>query len=394
MALGISSVTSSLSHRDLQADLAPVLSRVFSDDLERAYWHVDRLCLHFCYHVTRACRLLNRRTESIDQLAARLGIAPEAIYLVETILDILAEEGIGKRTGHFIEAVRECPPDDSDRLQIEARRSCPDASPVFDLIARCREHSADFVAGRKSGISAVFAQGDFALWDRLHSADRVMSIYADLIPPSLGAILRPGARILEVGGGVGAVLQRCSPDFDDYEIGQYLFTDIGQTFVQTARRTYAGDRRLGFAKLDINSSLEEQDLAPQSFDVVIGVNVVHVARHLSFSLRELRKVLKPGGYLILSEGSPPGRATRWRLDLMFAFLRDWWDVEIDPPWRLRAGFLLPSEWSAALLGCGFHDVHLLPGEDWFRGPCRGGLVIAGNHASRSNAVLRPERAHG
>ncbi len=217
------------------------------------------------------------------------------------------------------------------------------------------------------------------MWDRVHSVDRVMSIYADLVSPALGAILQPGARVLEVGGGVGAVLQRCFPFFDRYEIGQYLFTDVGQTFVQAARERYAGDKRLSFARLDINSPFDGQALVPQSFDVVLGVNVVHVARRLMFSLRELLKLLKPGGYLILCEGSPPDRVTRWRLDLVFAFLRDWWDVEIDPPWRLRPGFMLPSEWKAALLGCGFQEVHLLPGEQGFHGPCRGGLVIARNN---------------
>src|ERR1700733_14852040 len=99
----MNSATAPLADRDLHADFGPILSRVFSDDLGRAYWHVDRLCLNFCYHVARAYKLLEVPIESIDQLADRLCIAPEAIYLVKTILDILCEEGVAKRTGTCID---------------------------------------------------------------------------------------------------------------------------------------------------------------------------------------------------------------------------------------------------------------------------------------------------
>jgi SAM-dependent methyltransferase len=131
-----------------------------------------------------------------------------------------------------------------------------------------------------------------------------------------------------------------------------------------------------FAIADLDLPLCNQGFSPDSFDVVIGVNVLHAVKSLSFSLKEIFSLLKPNGCLIIAEGSPPDHLRRWRPDVVFGFLRGWWDVSTETPWRPSPGFLMPSQWKDALLACGFDPVYLLPGEDRFRGPCRGGAVLA------------------
>jgi SAM-dependent methyltransferase len=203
-----------------------------------------------------------------------------------------------------------------------------------------------------------------------------MSIYADFAAAALEGMARPGMRVLEVGGGVGAVLQRCASMLKRVDIGHYCFTDLGQSFVQAAQRAYGGEHRLSFAKVDLDLPLHEQGLSDEKFDVVVAVNVMHVANRLSFSLRQLLSILKPAGHLILSEGSPPDRVRHWRLDIVFGFLRGWWDVAMEQPWRPRPGFLLPVGWEGILQENGFGQLVSLPGQHWFAGPCRGGLIIA------------------
>jgi len=362
--------------REAQTRLDQVFAQAFSSDLELAYWHVDRLCLHLCFHVANECGLLKTHAEPLPDIAARVGVAPDAVYLVRAILDILCEEGVARCTPEGFCRVRQCPNDDSERMQREARAACPAASPIFEMIERCHGRAVDFVTGRRAGVSVVFERGDVRLWERLHTADRVMSIYADLVPPALEAIARPGMRLLEVGGGVAAVLRRCLPMLERLGYENYAFTDLGQSFVQAAQRVYAGIERMSFAKLNLDLPLRSQDVPSEGFDVVIAVNVLHVLRILSFSLRELHTTLRLRGYLLIAEGSPPGRSRRWRLDVVFAFLRGWWDVSPEPPWRQSPGFLWPSQWKGALMAAGYDPVRALPGEEWFRGPCRGGVVLA------------------
>jgi hypothetical protein len=98
--------------------------------------------------------------------------------------------------------------------------------------------------------------------------------------------------------------------------------------------------------------------------MVLAVNVLHVANDICATLRDVHSLLRPGGCLLLGEGSPPELSRRWRLDLVFGFLDAW------------SGFLLPTQWRETLAECGFHPVWTIPGEQWFRGPCRGGLIVA------------------
>jgi len=377
MALGMNRMAAPTPDiRGLRIQMEPLFGRVFSDDLEHAYSYVDQLCLHLCFRVARECQLFKFPAASLGLLVARANVAPDAVYLVQAIIDVLCEEGfLGRTTAGFL-VVRQCPPDESDWLQRRARAACSEATPIYELIGRCHEHAVEFVTGRKTGLAVVFERGDMDLWKRVHTIDSVMSIYADLVAPIVEAIARPGLRVLEVGGGVGAVLQRCLSIFDRLQLDHFCFTDLGQSFVQNARRAYGGDRRLSFARVDLDLPLRDQGLVRESFDVVVAVNVLHAVKHLPFSLRELLGVLKPRGQLILSEGSPPSRARRWRLDLVFGFLRGWWDISTQPGWRPYPGFLLPRQWKGALVACGYEHVHRLPGEDWFHGPCRGGAVLA------------------
>lgn len=364
----------------LQARMAPLFANLFSADLERAHAHVDRLCLHLCFHITAAFQLLRCEPELLAQLVARIGAVPESIYLLRTVLDILREEGFASEDPAGFQALAPHPGDESDRLQREAAADCPEAAPTFDLIARCHAGAVDFVTGRKSGLAVMLPRGDLALWERVHSTDRIMSIYADLATVVLEAIAAPRCRVLEVGGGVGAVLQRCAGFVTHLPFDEYCFTDLGQLFVQNAQRTYGGTGPFSFATVDVDRPMRDQGLSPSSFDTVIGVNVLHSAKRLRHTLREIWHLLKPGGYLILGEGSPPDRHRHWRLDVVYGFLQGWWDVSAEPPWRPRSGFLLPQGWREGLLECGFVSVYLLPGEDFFREAVRGGVIVAARGA--------------
>jgi SAM-dependent methyltransferase len=365
----------------LRAAMEPLLLRCFSSDLTRAYAYIDRLCLHLCFHLVEEFHLLKTRCGTFADLMARVGLVPDAAYLLTTIFDILAEEGFVICTEDGWEGCRPCPPDDSADLQREARVSCPQAQALFELIERCHDHAPAFLTGREPGMATAFPRGDIRLWERIHTIDGVMSIYADLIPPALEAILGQEVRLLEVGAGVGAVMQRCLPLLCSRSTQEYWFTDLGKLFVQRAQRTYGRESFMRFSTVNLDLPLTSQGLVPASFDAVIAVNVLHVAKDLAFTLRELYTMLKTPGYLVCAEGSPPDWQRRWRLDLVFAFLRGWWDVSIDPILRPRCGFLLPTQWTKALLTCGYQKVHALPGEEWFAGPCRGGLIIAEKGAS-------------
>jgi SAM-dependent methyltransferase len=373
----------------LKISMESVFSRSFSADLARAYFYIDSLCLHLCFHIAHECRLSQARSERLTDLCARIGVVPDALYLLNTVLDILQEEGYVQQLENGCLSCRPCPQDRSAEVQREARLSCPQALPTLQMIERCHDNALAFLSGRKSGMEVIFPRGDTWLWERVQSEDAVMSIYADLLPPPLEALLGRGARLLEVGAGVGAVVRRCLPILREHGIREYWFTDLGKLFVQQARRLYGEEPFMLFRTLDVDLPFSAQGVAPETFDAVIAVNVLHVAKEVAFTLREIHAALKTSGWLICAEGSVPDRIKRWRLDLVFAFLRGWWDVSTDQTLRPRPGFLMPSQWKDALQACGYRRVYMLPGEDWFAGPCRGGLILAQKALGRAREHPAP-----
>ena len=137
----------------------------------------------------------------------------------------------------------------------------------------------------------------------------------------------PRAKILEIGAGTGGCTQvildalglegsETGANFDRYD-----FTDISSGFFEAARARFRGWQDLmTFRKLDIEASSAEQGFECGIYDVVIACQVLHATKNMEHTLANVRKLLKPGGKLILVE------TTRDELDVFFTFglLPGWW----------------------------------------------------------------------
>jgi polyketide synthase PksN len=354
-----------------------VIGQCFSPDIERAYTNIDLLALHFCCGLVHRFGLFDEGPVfTFDDVLRKTGGVPDAHYLLRTALDILREEGYVSEESEAWRVCRPCPPDETPRLQDEARESCPGAISVFECMERCHAHAVAFITGEETGLDVIFPNGDLRLWERVCRESGVISVYNDLVATLLEHLLPPeGARVLEVGGGIGGIIKQSLSMLRARNVQEYWFTDLGKYFVKRMQGTYRGEEFLRFAVADIDRPLAGQAIEP-GFDLIMGVSVVHAAKNLEFTLREFRSALREGGHLLLGEASPPARGRRWRLDMMLAFLAGWWDVTLDPMLRPRPGLLFPSEWLELFRVCGYQSAMALPGEAWFRGSCRGGLLVA------------------
>lgn len=156
-----------------------------------------------------------------------------------------------------------------------------------------------------------------------------------------------------MGGGTGELAH----------ISDYRFTDIAPTFLRRAQRglkELAPGVPFSFSSLDINRPLDEQGLAGATFDAIVGINVLHVARRLPATLQDLRQHLAPEGRLILGECLKPDLARPIYLEFFFQFMASFTEVETDPLLRPTHGFLTPEAWLRILASAGFRDVHDVP----------------------------------
>lgn len=115
----------------------------------------------------------------------------------------------------------------------------------------------------------------------------------------------PQMAVLEVGAGTGsATLPLFTSMGDDAadRIRSYTYTDISSGFFETARnRLDRWSSLIEFKTLDITRDPATQGFEPAAYDVIVASNVLHATPSMRETMTNVRKLLKPGGRLLLVE---------------------------------------------------------------------------------------------
>nr|UPN67571.1 hypothetical protein [Pestalotiopsis sp.] len=172
--------------------------------------------------------------------------------------------------------------------------------------------------------------------------------------------LEPNLRILEIGGGTAGttlpVLEALSRNREEPGFLQYTFTDISSGFFENARNKLSRwSQRLTYKKLDISQNIEDQDFAPEQFDVVIASNVLHATQDMTVTMANVRRLLKPKGKLLLLEANRHPASV-----LPFALLPGWWYAKDKYRNHDEGPLMSVKTWNQLLLDSGFSgvDVHI------------------------------------
>jgi len=120
------------------------------------------------------------------------------------------------------------------------------------------------------------------------------------------------------------------------------------------------DLPLEWGTLDINSAWDGQGVNGGEFDLVYGVNVLHVSKELLFSLNEARGALADNGWLVIGECVRPYLNQPIYPELIFRILDSFTDVNTDPEIRPNPGFLTADQWRRAFTRAGFQRVEITP----------------------------------
>ncbi|KAA8649476.1 putative Nonribosomal peptide synthetase [Aspergillus tanneri] len=160
----------------------------------------------------------------------------------------------------------------------------------------------------------------------------------------------PRMNILEIGAGTGGATQGLLEHLDD-TFSNYVFTDISTGFFEKAQEQFQRwGSKMAFKALNIEEDLATQGFENGSFDLVIASNVLHATKNLDHTMRNVRKLLKPGGYLLLLEVT----SEILRVKLMMSGLQGWWLGDTDG--RRFAPTITASQWNELLIKTGFSGV--------------------------------------
>lgn len=177
------------------------------------------------------------------------------------------------------------------------------------------------------------------------------ALIAQVLTEAIGSLPpRRSLRILEVGAGTGSLTSVVLPLLPS-ERTEYLFTDIGPTFLAAAKSRFADYDFIDYRPFDIEKDPASQGLPPGSCDVILMTNVLHTASDLRRALLHLKTCLAPGGALIFLE--VVARRAVW--DNVFGLLSGWWRFA-DTDLRAEHALLDRPRWEPLLTECGFVDV--------------------------------------
>ena len=118
--------------------------------------------------------------------------------------------------------------------------------------------------------------------------------------------------ILEVGAGTGGTTPYVLDGLGDHRF-DYLYTDLSPALVQKAQARWP---QLRHEVLDI----EQPPAELGRFDLVIAANVLHATRDLRKTMENVRRLVAPGGWLILVEAT---QSEAWG-ELTFGLTEGWW----------------------------------------------------------------------
>ncbi|KAI0594688.1 polyketide synthase PksD [Biscogniauxia sp. FL1348] len=166
----------------------------------------------------------------------------------------------------------------------------------------------------------------------------------------------PDQKILEVGAGTGTMTSRILSTLWQVEersggiaFSEYECTDISMARLEDFGERFAKDeKRISFRPLDMEQDVTTQGFEPGTYDTILAGSVLHGAKNLTSTLHNLRRLLKPGGHLVISEITVPDIFT---VGFGFGVLPSWWSTEDVS--RRCSPIVTESGWEATLLASGF-----------------------------------------
>ncbi|MCB0209451.1 MAG: SDR family NAD(P)-dependent oxidoreductase [Anaerolineae bacterium] len=350
--------------QQLTTDIKALLAEADLNRYEAAQVHLEAVSIDYVLAgLVRAGFTLQVGSRwSTEQVARQVGVIPPYRRLLGRLLGMLAEEGILQAQGEIWQVMRV--PERGDPAQQMAalqEQYGAVAQTELTLLSRCGAQLSEVLRGVQDPLGLLFPGGDTTLVARLYRESVTAKVMNRLVGQAVQAAIerlpvQQGIRVLEVGAGTGSVTVEILP-YLPADQTDYLFTDIGPSFLAQARERFKAYNFVRYELLDLERDPTTQGGVPPQYDLIIAANILHTTRDVRQSLGHIRKLLAPGGLLVLLEGTS---RSRW-VDLTFGLTEGWWRFEDEE--REDHPLLTGQQWQNLLLDCGFQRTTIWPEDE-------------------------------
>ncbi|RMZ74831.1 hypothetical protein DV737_g5699, partial [Chaetothyriales sp. CBS 132003] len=303
------------------------------------------------------------RSAQPGQVLVRVPFEPQHGRLMAFVYNFLERDtrliDIDESTGQITRTHIPVPRKTSDLIFEDLIQAFPEFIVANKLTYYAGKYLADVLVGKTDGIRVIFGS--------LEGRELVQGLYLDhtfncmqygqiretirqlvsKLPRNQGPL-----KILEMGAGTGGTTHVLAPMLASCGFPVvYTFTDLSASMVAKARGKFGKEYSfMRFAVHDIEKAPAKELLNQH---IVISSNAIHATHNLVTSLTNVRRALRPDGFLMILEMTESAPF----IDIIFGLLEGWWLFDDG-----RQHAIVPAEhWERELHLAGFGHV------DWTDG---------------------------
>ena len=241
----------------------------------------------------------------------------------------------------------------------ELCREFPQIEIEIRMAQRCGENLAEVISDAVNPLMLLFPKNDEFSAENLYLNSLVTKAVNNLIQQALSILINThfaeesSLDILEIGAGTGGTTTYVLPVVSE-KAEHYCYTDISEYFLNLANKKFKQYPFMSYKLFDAEKDIEEQGLNEGIYDLIIAANVLHATKDIESSLKNINKLLRKNGLLLLMESTEP---SVW-LDITFGLLEGWWrftdnrSLENNP-------VLSTSKWRQALINSNFSAIYTI-----------------------------------
>ncbi|KAL4926727.1 uncharacterized protein BDV17DRAFT_293308 [Aspergillus undulatus] len=270
----------------------------------------------------------NLRTAKAGETLHRISHAPQHGRLTQYLYDMLEHEGrlIDVNGGNIVRTAVSVPYKSSKEILASLEAAFPEHVCANRLAFLCGTRLVEVLEGKLEGVKLIFGTEEGRqLVSNLYGDTQLNKIFykqmEDILTRVISRIPRSSGplKILEMGAGTGGTTKYLVPLLANLGAPvEYTFTDLAPSFVAAARRQYKAYPFMKFRAHDIEKEPAEDLIGTQH--IIIASNAVHATHSLTVSANNMRKALRPDGFLMMLEMT---QTVPW-VDIIFGLLEGWW----------------------------------------------------------------------